>query len=170
VLRLQWQGETGPFILLGDMDGGPDRIYEYALARPENVVALIPMQYCIPEMLGYQRFHNWTYEQTRAYAKATITQRRNAGDIIRGFGAVWGVSRGWICRLYVDSLLSKTQLLHSYCQPTFLAAYSLWNTSEPPLCLLHCHVLKLIPLFAPVPTTYVPADRARESIFLKCVP
>jgi hypothetical protein len=85
------QGEPGPFILLGDMDGGPDRIYEYALSQPGNVKALIPMQYCIPEMTTYQLVHNWTYSQTRSYARETLMQRRTAGDIIRGFGAMWGV-------------------------------------------------------------------------------
>lgn len=87
------QNEPGPFILLGDMDNGPDRIYEYALAHPATVAALIPMQFCIPEMLTYQMFHNWTYSQTRSYAQATLLQRRTFGDLIRGFGAVWGV--GW---------------------------------------------------------------------------
>lgn len=114
IAALMSEGEPGPFILLGDMDGGPDRIYEYALSQPANVKALIPMQYCIPEMTTYQLFHNWTYSQTRSYARETLMQRRTAGDIIRGFGAMWG----------------------------------------------------LIPLFAPVPTSYVPAEYARESIFL----
>ena len=66
-------------------------------------------------MLTYQMFNNWTLDETRSFAKTTLTQRMVAGDIIRGFGAAWG----------------------------------------------------LIPLFAPPGASYVPADRARESIFLK---
>ena len=33
--------EPGPFIMIGSMDGGPDRVYQYALEHPHNVVAVV---------------------------------------------------------------------------------------------------------------------------------
>jgi len=42
-------------------------------------------------MLTYQWFNNWTTAETRAYASKTLAGRMTTGDIIRGFGAAWGV-------------------------------------------------------------------------------
>jgi hypothetical protein len=37
-------GEEGPFVLVGSMDGGAERVYAFALAHPELTAAIVPMQ------------------------------------------------------------------------------------------------------------------------------
>jgi hypothetical protein len=37
-------GEEGPFVFIGSMDGGAERIYAFALAHPELTAAIVPMQ------------------------------------------------------------------------------------------------------------------------------
>lgn len=108
--------EPPPYVLVGTMDGGPDRMYQYALAFPANVKALVSIDYAPgpPEMAQYQIVRNYTTAQAQDYASTTIAGRYALGNLIRGAGVQWG----------------------------------------------------LMSALAPPTTTFVPADRQMEKIFL----
>lgn len=84
-------GEPGPFILLGTMDSGPDRIYQYALLYPENVRALIPMGFGPPEFITYQHFYSLSNDQTLSYGKSQIEQRFQLCNVVRSIALQWGI-------------------------------------------------------------------------------
>jgi pimeloyl-ACP methyl ester carboxylesterase len=83
--------EPGPFILVGTMDGGPDRIYQYALEHPENSAALIPISWGANEWFGYQQYNQWSYDHIKNYAQAQVAGRRALGDVIRAIAVQWGI-------------------------------------------------------------------------------
>lgn len=89
-------GEVGPFVFLASMDGGAERIYQFALAYPALVAALIPMQYShstFAEFTGYAQYHNLslTSPALLAYAQAQIASRLALCDAIRFVGVPWGL-------------------------------------------------------------------------------
>ena len=83
-------GEPGPFILIGTMDGGPERIYQFALAEPSKVVALIPITWGAGEFPSYQKTRNLTDAQALSYARTTLAGRLGFGNIIVALGVQWG--------------------------------------------------------------------------------
>jgi len=84
-------GEPGPFILVGTMDGGPERIYRYALAHPEDVAALVPIDYGPPEFPTYQQARNLSDAAARAYAEQQLRGRLAFGEFIAAVGVQWGL-------------------------------------------------------------------------------
>jgi pimeloyl-ACP methyl ester carboxylesterase len=88
---LNQMGEKGPFIWIGSMDGGAERIYQLALERPDLVRALVPMQYGNPEFLAASVYFNQTQTQTETLAKLSLTPRLLFCDIIRFLGIQWGL-------------------------------------------------------------------------------
>jgi len=85
--------EPAPYILLGTMDGGPTRIYDYALRYPQNVRALVVIDYSPgpSEMEGYKIMRNYTDSQATEYAVETIQSRFDLGNIVRGLAVQWGL-------------------------------------------------------------------------------
>ena len=90
---LEALNESPPYVLLGTMDGGPERIYEYALAYPQNVKAIIPIDYRPgpTEMEAYKMIRNYTDSQASNYALTTISSRYQLGSIISGIAVQWGL-------------------------------------------------------------------------------
>jgi pimeloyl-ACP methyl ester carboxylesterase len=88
---LNQMGEKGPFIWIGSMDGGAERIYQLALERPDLVRALVPMQYGNPEFLAASVYFNQTQTQTETLAKLSLSPRLLFCDIIRFLGIQWGL-------------------------------------------------------------------------------
>jgi hypothetical protein len=86
-------GERGPFVLLGTMDGGAERIYGLALQFPELVAALVPMQYGPPEFSGYAARAGLALDAPAvlAYAASQIASRAALCDAIRFVGVPWGL-------------------------------------------------------------------------------
>jgi hypothetical protein len=87
-------GEKGPFVFLASMDGGAERIYQFALAYPALVAALIPMQYSgLAEFTGYAQYHGLAPDSPAllAYAQAQIASRLALCDAIRLVGVPWGL-------------------------------------------------------------------------------
>ena len=91
-------GETGPFVMMGSMDGGHERIYRYALDHPESVRALVPVN-----------FNNGTEftdridagllapgEEAEAYARDTLRRRMITGDIYNFLGVSFGLMEYFI--------------------------------------------------------------------------
>ena len=85
--------EPGPFVLVGTMDGGAERIYDFALMYPALTAALVPMQYGPPEFDAYAAFHGMAADDARvvAYAQAQIASRLAFCDVIRLLGTSWGL-------------------------------------------------------------------------------
>jgi hypothetical protein len=86
-------GEAGPFVFVGSMDGGAERVYAFALAFPELTAALVPMQYGVAEFEGYAAFKGLapTDPAVLDYAKSQIAARVGACDLIRFLGVQWGL-------------------------------------------------------------------------------
>ena len=84
-------GEDGPFVMLGTMDDGPARIYEFALQRPEKVHALVPMQYGPPEFMTLAAYRGWDASTAASVAVTTLTSRLALCDVIRGLAVQWGL-------------------------------------------------------------------------------
>lgn len=89
----QAMGERGPFILVGTMDGGAERIYAFALAHPALVRALVPMQYGVAEFTGWAQYQGLAVGDPAvlAYAQAQIQARVGMCDLIRTLGTGWGL-------------------------------------------------------------------------------
>ena len=90
---MEAMGEEGPFVLVGSMDGGAERIYAFALAFPALTSAIVPMQYGVAEFEGYARFKGLAPNDARviAYAKSQISSRVGACDLIRFLAVQWGL-------------------------------------------------------------------------------
>ena len=86
-------GEPGPFILVGTMDNGAERIYEFALAYPALVSALVPMQYGIAEFTAKAVRSGWdpAGAQTQAYAVTQVRPRLALCQLITFLGVPWGL-------------------------------------------------------------------------------
>lgn len=84
-------GEPGPFVLVGTMDDGAQKIYAFALAHPDNVAALVPMQYGVNEFLASAAYYNWTQQYTAQQATATLRSRLALADAIRFLAVPWGL-------------------------------------------------------------------------------
>ena len=84
-------GEPGPFLVVGTMDGGAERIYEYALAHPSDVAALLPISYGLGEFPAYQAVRNLSDDDAQSYAAATLAGRRAFGNVILAMGVQWGL-------------------------------------------------------------------------------
>jgi pimeloyl-ACP methyl ester carboxylesterase len=88
--------EPGPFILIGTMDGGPERVYAHALAHPSQVVAVVPIAWGVGEFIAYQQTRNLSDAQALNYAQSTVAGRRLFGNIIRGLGVSWGLMNAFV--------------------------------------------------------------------------
>jgi len=90
---IEASGERGPFVFLASMDGGPERIYSFALQYPSLVAALIPMQYGTPEFLGYAKDRGLAPDSSAllTYARAQIASRLALCDAIRFVGVPFGL-------------------------------------------------------------------------------
>ncbi len=91
---IEAMGERGPFVFLASMDGGAERIYQFALRYPALVAALVPMQYSgLPEFSGYAVYHGLAPDSPAvvAYAQAQIAPRVGLCDAIRFVGVPWGL-------------------------------------------------------------------------------
>jgi len=88
-------GEEGPFVFIGSMDGGAERVYAFALAHPELTAAVVPMQFGAAEFEGYARFKGLQPDDPAvlAYARAQISARVALCDAIRFLGVQWGLMR-----------------------------------------------------------------------------
>ena len=86
-------GEPGPFVLVGTMDDGAERIYEFALAYPALVSALVPMQYGIAEFTAKALRSGWdpVGAQAQAYAVAQVRPRLAMCQLITFLGVPWGL-------------------------------------------------------------------------------
>ena len=86
-------GERGPFVLVGSMDGGAERIYAFALAHPELTAALVPMQYGVAEFTGWAAARGLAPADPAVlkYAAAQIAARVGFCDAIRFLGTSWGL-------------------------------------------------------------------------------
>ena len=89
-------GEPGPFILVGTMDGGPDRVYEYALRYPNKTLAVIPISTGAQEFVSYQQYWNLTNSAAYTYARNTLRGRLGFGNIILAFGVQWGLMGAFV--------------------------------------------------------------------------
>lgn len=89
-------GEAGPFIMLGTMDDGPARAYAFALARPDRVRAVVPMQYGPPEFVTMAQFYHWSAADAAAHAAATTRARLALCDVIRGVAVQWGLIAAFV--------------------------------------------------------------------------
>eukprot|EP01113_Clastostelium_recurvatum_P042583 TRINITY_DN6909_c0_g1_i1.p1 TRINITY_DN6909_c0_g1~~TRINITY_DN6909_c0_g1_i1.p1 ORF type:complete len:532 (-),score=102.87 TRINITY_DN6909_c0_g1_i1:34-1629(-) len=85
--------EPPPYALLGTMDGGPERILQYALKYPSNVAALIVLDYRPgpSEMEMYKTMRGYTDAQATNYAVSTIGGRFALGNLVRAIGVQWGL-------------------------------------------------------------------------------
>jgi hypothetical protein len=84
--------EPGPFIMIGSMDSGDVRAYQYALDNPANVVAVVPVVMSgVSEFTTLGRFKGWTDNQVISYAKSTLYSRLTIGNVINFFGVSWGL-------------------------------------------------------------------------------
>lgn len=84
-------GEPGPFVFIGSMDGGAERIYKMGLERPDLVRALVPMQYGAPEFASTAVYFNYSQAQAEDFAVISLTPRLSFCDIIRFLGVQWGL-------------------------------------------------------------------------------
>lgn len=84
--------EAPPFVLVGTMDGGPERIYDYALKFPQNVKALFPIDYNPgpSEMQVYKMIRNYDEKEANSYATLTLTGRMKLAEIICSLAVQWG--------------------------------------------------------------------------------
>ena len=89
-------GEKGPFTFVGSMDGGAERIYRLALARPELVYALVPMQLGEGEFLQTVLFRGLTNNEAMAYVKSTVGSRLAFCDVIRFLGTSFGLVAAFV--------------------------------------------------------------------------
>jgi hypothetical protein len=89
-------GEAPPFTLVGTMDGGAARIYAAALAAPDAVAALVPMQYGPPEMATYAAFKGLDAAAAAAYARTTLAGRLGLCDLYRSLAVGWGLIGAFI--------------------------------------------------------------------------
>ncbi len=84
-------GETGPFIMIGSMDDGDQRIYKYAQKHRDRVVALVPVVF---GPSGEFRLYADFYHQTDAVmiqrAQDELDQRMTSGNLINFFGVQFG--------------------------------------------------------------------------------
>ena len=83
--------EPGPFVLVGSMDGGAERIYDAALRRPDLVRALVPMQFGVPEFAPRAAYLHLSDAQTKAFVVAALAPRLAFCDVIRFLGVQWGL-------------------------------------------------------------------------------
>ena len=89
---IEAMNEPGPFLILGNMDDGDQRAYQYALDHPENVKAVIPVVFGDADEFSQQaNFYGWAEEETLAVAASTLQQRMYTGDFINAIGVCWGI-------------------------------------------------------------------------------
>jgi len=143
--------EAPPFILLGTMDGGPERIYDYALKHPEKVTSLIVIDYSPgpPEMEVYRIIRDYTAAEAQAYAVETIQGRYFTGNVVRGIAVQWGLMSQFAPpgttylpaalqdeKLFLNIYNEKqwqTQMVYLDNQlniPSLLFDYDLWSTNR----------------------------------------
>jgi hypothetical protein len=111
---LTLMGETGPFTFVGSMDGGAERIYRLALAQPDLVYALVPMQLGEGEFLQSVIFRGLSNNDAIAYVKATVGPRLAFCDVIRFLGTSFGLVAAFVPStpqtLYIGDYAAKNFL------------------------------------------------------------
>jgi hypothetical protein len=89
---MEAMNEKGPFVMIGSMDDGHLRIYQYALDHPENVKAIIPVNfYNGTEYTDAMVVDGLSYEEALDMGKKTSFQRMIFGDIYNFFGVSFGI-------------------------------------------------------------------------------
>ncbi|KAI9021381.1 hypothetical protein DFJ74DRAFT_672729 [Hyaloraphidium curvatum] len=84
-------GEPGPFVLVGTMDGGPERVYDYALREPEMVAGIVVLGYGPGEFPTYAAARGMPHDETVKYAAATLRGRLALGNAILAVGVPLGL-------------------------------------------------------------------------------
>ncbi len=85
-------GEEGPFVMMGNMDGGDIRAYQFALDYPQKVVAVVPIVMSqVGEFTSYGSYYGWSEDKIIQNAKFTLASRASFANIINFFGVCWGV-------------------------------------------------------------------------------
>jgi hypothetical protein len=86
--------EPGPFVILGTMDGGPNRILELSLSslRP-SIQGLVVLDYNPgpSEMEMYRILNNLTLSEALPFAISSIQSRHRLGQIIAAIVVQWGL-------------------------------------------------------------------------------
>lgn len=90
---MQAVGEEGPFIMMGNMDYGDERAYQFALDHPDRVLAVVPVGFGpTTEMQGLANFYNWTYDEQVEKSKATQYRRMQTGNFVNFFLVSFGIA------------------------------------------------------------------------------
>ncbi len=91
-LVMEAMGETGPFVMMGNMDGGDMRAYQFALDHPDKVVAVVPVVMSqVGEFTAYGTYFDWSDDKINQYAKYMLSSRVLFANIINFFGVCWGL-------------------------------------------------------------------------------
>jgi hypothetical protein len=85
-------GVQGPFVMIGSMDNGHERVLQYALDHPDNVVAIVPVSFSnYSEFVGPMTYYNIPQDEMVETAKQTAWQRLMIGDFSNFVGVSFGL-------------------------------------------------------------------------------
>lgn len=86
-------GETGPFVCVGSMDGGHDRCYEFALAHPNQTLAVVAAGGVSPfsEFSAKRAFYHTSEADAIEDCRTTNAGRETMAHIYGLFGVCWGL-------------------------------------------------------------------------------
>jgi hypothetical protein len=91
-LVMDAMGEVGPFVMIGSMDNGHERIYQYALDHPSNVLALVPVSFAnYTEATGPMAYYGTSAYDAETNVKKTMFSRMITGDIYNFLGVSFGI-------------------------------------------------------------------------------
>lgn len=84
--------ERGPFVMLGSMDDGHVRAYQFALDYPDLVTAVVPINFNNDtEFTSTARYYGYSHQETVDLARSTYLRRMLTGDVYNFFGVSWGL-------------------------------------------------------------------------------
>ena len=95
-LLMDAMGETGPFVLMGSMDGSPNRAQRFALDHPAQALAFVSVGVSYGEMRQYRDYHNVSDEELLQYARAQYSSRQGGGIGVLLFAIPWGLLSAFV--------------------------------------------------------------------------